>query len=148
MRLLRTAAAPAAVLLAVAALTPASAGAYPETWVPYPRLLMQLRSGPLIRAIINPYRGDIEIKFRNLDEWHAYYPSSQQAMLQHTLAERHIHTIFVARYGRARTAPATVHHHLRYIAAAVVAAIALAAALLLARSRRRRSDASGAGSAG
>jgi hypothetical protein len=136
-RLVRRAAAAAAVLLAAAAL-PVSANAYPETWVPYEQLLGQLRSGPLIRAIINPARGDIEIKFRNLDEWHAFYPRSEQGMLQRTLADRHIHTIFVPRHQPARAAPAAVHHHLRYIGAGILAALAaIAAALLLVRSRRR-----------
>ena len=44
------------------------------TQVSYPELLREIRSGPLIRAVINPARGDIEIKFRNLSEWKALYP--------------------------------------------------------------------------
>jgi hypothetical protein len=130
---------------AAALLASASAAAYPETWVPYGQVLAQVRSGPLIRAIINPIRGDIEIKFRNLDEWHAFYPRPEQQMLQRTLAARHIHTIFVARYHGAPAKPAAVHHHLRYIAAAAVAALALAGGVLLLLRRRRRRAREGGG---
>jgi hypothetical protein len=133
----RAAARAAAAAIAAALLACAPAAAYPETWVPYQQVLAQVRSGPLIRAIINPIRGDIEIKFRNLDEGHAFYPRAQQPMLQRTLAARHIHTIFVAR-PHARSHPAAVHHHLRYIAAAVLALLALLGGALLVRSRRRR----------
>src|SRR5437868_5456779 len=62
----------AIALLAALALTCASALA--ATWVSYPELLAQVRSGPVIRAIINRTRGDVEIKFRDLSEWEAFYP--------------------------------------------------------------------------
>ena len=123
---------------AAAALAPASA----QTWVSYERLLAQARSGPLIRAIINPARSDAEIKFRNLDEWHAFYPSGAQPTLQRILRERHVRVLFVPRGAPARAAkPAAVHHRLRYVlAAALVAAAAIAGAALLLRRRRRRAD--------
>jgi hypothetical protein len=65
--------------------------------VSYERLLAQVRSGPLIRAIINPARSDAEIKFRNLDEWHAFYPRGAQPTLQRILRERHVRVLFVPR---------------------------------------------------
>jgi hypothetical protein len=111
------------------------ANGYPETWVSYSKLYPQVRSGPLIRAIINPARGDIEIKFTNLDEWHAFYPPGARQTLQRILAARHVHTIFVPRPHVPRRT--TVHHHLRYIAAGVLGGLAvLAAALVLYRRRR------------
>jgi hypothetical protein len=116
------------------------ANAAAATWVSYPALLTQVRSGPLIRAIINPARGDVEIKFRNLDEWHAYYPASAQPELQRMLRARHIRTLYVPRH-RARAArPATVHHRLRYIAAGAIGGLALLASgiFLYARRQRRR----------
>ena len=120
--------------------TAAAPGTYPETWVSYGRLLAQVRSGPLVRAIINPASSDAEIKFRNLEEWHAYYPSGAQPTLQRILRERHVRLLFVPRSAPHRAAtPAVVHHHLRYIlAAALLAAAAIAAAALLLGRRRRR----------
>jgi hypothetical protein len=112
-----------------------------QVWVSYPRLLAQARSGPVIRAIINPQRADVELRFRNLLEWHAYYPRAAQPALQRLLRERHIHTLFVARHQPARSARAT-HHRLRYIALGLaVAALALALAGVLLRRRRTRSGA-------
>ena len=70
-------------LLAGFALAPASALA--ATPVGYPELLEQVRSGPLIRAIINRTSADIEIKFRDLSEWEAFYPRGAQPMLQRIL---------------------------------------------------------------
>ena len=112
--------------------TPAGA----ETWVSYPVLLHQVRSGPLIRAIINPVRGDVEIKFRDLSEWHAFYPASAQPALQRLLFARHVRVLFVRRHQARAPKPATVHHHLRYIAAGVLGAMALIAAAVFAYSRR------------
>jgi hypothetical protein len=111
--------------------TPAGA----ETWVSYPVLLHQVRSGPLIRAIINPVRGDVEIKFRDLSEWHAFYPASAQPALQRLLFARHVRVLFVRGHHAKAPKPATVHHHLRYIAAGVVGALAVIAAAF-AYSRR------------
>ena len=123
---------------AVGALGATPAQAYPETWVSYPKLLAQVKSGPLIRAIINPLRGDVEIKFRNLDEWHAYYPAGAQPALARLLYARHIRVIFVSRHPKRASKPATVHHHLRYIAAGVIGALAvLGAGAFLYRRRRR-----------
>jgi hypothetical protein len=119
---------------------PASAQAYPETWVSYPALLAQVRHGDLIRVIINPLRADVEIKFRNLEEWHAYYPRAEQRELQRLVDARHVPLKFV-RTHRPRIARthATVHHHLRYIAAGVLAALVLAGGgFLLLRHRSSR----------
>ena len=127
-------------LIGAAALSaPASASAYPETWVSYPAVLAQVRSGPLIRAIINPARSDVEIKFRNLDEWHAYYPPAEQPELQRLLHARRIRVIFVPRHQAHAARPASVHHTLRYLAAGVLAVGALAAGYVLLLRRRRGS---------
>lgn len=133
----RRARAAISVLLAVGLLSlPASAHA--ETWVSFPALLHQVRTGPLIRAIINPARGDIEIKFRNLSEWHAYYPPGAQRELQRLLHARHVRVLFVPHH-RAAHRHVSVHHRLRYIAAGVLAVCLLAAlALLLLRRRSAR----------
>jgi len=88
--------------------------------VSYQRLLEQVRSGPLIRTIINPARGDVEIKFRDLLEWHAFYPAGAQPTLLRLLYARHIRVLFVPRRSAKPAKPATVHHHLRYIAAGVI----------------------------
>ena len=58
-------------LLVIALLVVLGATATPglaATQVGYPALLREIKSGPLIRAVINRTRGDIEIKFRNLSE--------------------------------------------------------------------------------
>jgi hypothetical protein len=123
----------AALIAAVALPAPAQA----ETWVSFPALLAQVRSGDLIRAIINPARHDIEIKFRNLDEWHAHYPPREQPQLQRLLHARGVRTLFVPRHGPAKARPAPVHHHLRYIVAAVLAACAVGAGAVLFVRRRR-----------
>ena len=128
-----------AAALAVFLLVVPGALAYPQTWVSYPKLLAQVRSGPLIRAIINPQRKDVEIKFTNLDEWHAYYPAGAQPELQRLLHARHVRIIFVRR-SRASAATAVsrpVHHKLRYIAAGILAAaVVLGGGLVLWRRRR------------
>jgi hypothetical protein len=131
----------AAVLLAALLAAPASARA--ETWVSFPALLHQVRTGPLIRAIINPARGDIEIKFRDLSEWHAYYPPGAQRELQRLLRARHVRVLFVPRHPAGARTHATAHHRLRYIAAGILAACLLAAgaALLLRRRSARRASA-------
>lgn len=123
------------------AATPGSAAGAATTglvWVPYPKLLEQVRTGPLIRAIINPARLDVEIKFRNLDEWHAYYPAGAQQELQTLLRRRHVHVIFVPRPTAAATHSATGGHPLRWAVAALAAAALLVAAALAVRRRRRR----------
>jgi hypothetical protein len=103
--------------------------------VSYPVLLRQVESGPLIRAIINRKRGDIEIKFSNLDEWEAFYPHGAQPLLQRLLHERHVLVIFASSH-KAKPKPKPVHHHLRYIAAGIAGALVLAA-LAWALIRRR-----------
>jgi hypothetical protein len=120
-----------------------STQAVAATWVSYPVLLRQVRSGPLIRAIINPARGDVEIKFRNLDEWHAYYPASAQPALQGLLHARHIRVLYVPRHPARTSRPATVHHHLRYIAAGVIGVLALLTAGGVLYLRRRRHGSAG-----
>jgi hypothetical protein len=125
----------AALLVMLCALAaPASAAA--ETWVSYPALLQQVRHGDLIRAIINPQRADVEIKFRNLSEWHAFYPRGAQSTLQRLLHARHVRLKFVPRHHAGAKHRAPVHHHLRYIAAGVLAALLLAGATLLVVRRR------------
>jgi hypothetical protein len=124
--------------LLLALVCAASAAAYPQTWVSYPTLLAQARSGPLIRAIINPQRKDVEIKFANLDEWHAYYPEGAQAGLQRLFDTRHIRLLFVARHHRGTAAkPAAVHHRLRYIAGGVLVALIVCAGGFVLWRRRR-----------
>ena len=111
-----------AVMLAVTLARPPTP-ALAATQVSYAELLREIRSGPLIRAVINPARGDIEIKFRNLSEWEAFYPAGARPSLQRVLHARHIRVIFASRH-RASTASARpVHHHLRYIAAGVLGAL-------------------------
>jgi hypothetical protein len=123
-------------LLAAALLLPASAQAV--TWVSYPQLLTQVRSGRLQRAVINHALSHIEIKFASGREWEASYPGRDQSMLQRTLHSRHIHIIFAAR-PRAHAAAPRVHHRLRYITTAVLAAaLAIGTALFLLDARRRR----------
>jgi len=119
-------------------LTLTSAQATPTIWVSYPVLLAQVRSGPLIRAIINAWRRDVEIKFRNLNEWHAVYPAGAQPELQRLLRARHIRLLFVPRPRAKAPRPATVHHHLRYIAAGAIAILAALALLMVLYTRRRR----------
>jgi hypothetical protein len=124
------------VIAAAGALGLPATPALAATWVSYPVLLAQVRSGPLIRAIINPGRGDVEIKFRDLSEWHAFYPAGEQPTLQRLLYARHIRVLFVPRHQASKARPATVHHHLRYIAAGVIgAAAAIGAGFLLYRRR-------------
>jgi len=123
------------VVTGVLGLSPATAAA--ATWVSYPALYAQVRSGPLIRAIINPTRGDVEIKFRNLDEWHAYYPAGAESTLLGVLHARHVRVLFVPRPRPAAAKPASVHHRLRYIAAAALAALVLLGAGVIMYRRRR-----------
>jgi hypothetical protein len=110
------------------------------TWVGYPALLHQVKSGPLIRAIINRERGDVEIKFRDLSEWEAYYPAGAQNTLQRLLHARHIRVIFASRHAAIRPKTTTVHHHLRYYAASVLVVLAVIAGGGLLYWRRRRAD--------
>jgi hypothetical protein len=139
----------ALVLVPLLALACAPSAATAATPVSYQQLLHQISSGPVIRAIINRPRGDIEIKFRDLSEWESPYPRSAQPMIQRLLHKRHIRVLFVARPHPARPRPAAVHHHLRYIAAAALGALLLigAGAYLSLRRRRRRSARAPAGAA-
>ena len=138
-RFRRLISAPVAACVLAGGVLVAAPAARAETWVSFPTLLHEVRSGDLIRAIINPARRDIEIKFRTLSEWHAYYPARAQRELQHLLDARHIRVLFVPRHRAARTEHTAVHHHLRYIAAAALAACLLAAgAIVLLRRRRAR----------
>ena len=122
-----------ALLIALAAAAPARAA----TQVSYPQLLEQVKSGPLIRAVINRRGGDIEIKFRNLSEWKAFYPAGAQHYLQRLLHARHIRVIFAARHAKAKAKPAPVHHHLRYIAAGLLGARLVAGGAFWLLRRRR-----------
>ncbi|HWX96108.1 MAG TPA: hypothetical protein VNZ01_04580 [Solirubrobacteraceae bacterium] len=123
---------------ALVALGIAARPALAATPVSYPQLLSQVRSGPVIRAIINRTRGDVEIKFRDLSEWEAFYPRGAQPELQRLLHERHIRVLFASRPQPRRSRPAIVHHHLRYIAAAIIAALAVIGAASYLYPRRRR----------
>jgi hypothetical protein len=141
----RSAAALVALLGAVVVASPASA----TTWVSYSAVLAQVKSGPLIRAIINPARADMEIKFRDLSEWHAYYPRAEQAELQRLLAARHIRVLFVPRHQAIGARQAVVHHHLRYIAAtALLACVLIGGAGYLLWRRRSKEPATPAGGSG
>ena len=116
----------------------AAAQAQAATWVSYPQLLAQVRTGPLVRAVINRAPAHVEIKFASGREWEAVYPRRDQRMLQHTLRARHIEVIFAPR-PHARAGAHRAHHRLRYITTAVLAtALAIAAGLLLLDTRRRR----------
>lgn len=111
------------------------------TQVSYPVLLREIKSGPLIRAVINRTRGDIEIKFRNLSEWEAFYPPGAQPMLQRLLHARHIRVIFATRPTASKPKPMAVHHHLRYIAVGVLGALVVLGGATFAYERRRRTGA-------
>src|SRR5207245_4542688 len=125
-------------IVAAAALL-AAPSAPAARWVSYQTLLQQVRSGALIRAVINRERQDIEIKFRDRSEWEAYYPQGAQPQLQRILRERHIRVIFASH--RRPKAKGPVHHHLRYIAAGALGALALIGAALLLYTRRQRRQA-------
>jgi hypothetical protein len=109
--------------------------------VSYAQLLQQVRSGPLIRVIINLRGKDAEIKFTNLDEWRAYYPPGAQVQLEQLVHARHIKLKFAGAPHK-RKATAAVHHHLRYVAAGVLAALLLAGAGTWLYRRRSREEAS------
>jgi hypothetical protein len=116
----------------------AAAQAQAATWVSYPQLLTQVRTGRLVRAVINRAPAHIEIKFASGREWEAVYPRRDQRMLQRTLHTRHIEVIFAAR-PHARAGARQTHHRLRYITTAALAtAVALGAGLFLLDTRRRR----------
>jgi hypothetical protein len=129
------------LILTLVVVLAAAAPARAAKQVSYPALLAQVESGPLIRAIINRKRGDIEIKFRDLSEWEAFYPPGAQPLLQRVLHERHIRVIFASRHTAPKAKPAAVHHHLRYIAAGILGALALGAGAYLLLARRGRSRA-------
>jgi hypothetical protein len=107
-------------------------------WVSYQALLSQVKSGPVIRAIINRERVDVEIKFRDLSEWEASYPAVAQGTLQRLLRARHIRVLFASRHAAIRSKATTVHHHLRYIAAGMFVALAVIGSGAFLYSRRRR----------
>ena len=125
-------------LVCIALAVPAPARAARQ--VSYPVLLQQVKTGPLIRAIINRKAGHIEIKFRDLSEWEASYPRGAQPYLQRLLHERHIRVIFASRHVAARAKPRSVHHHLRYIAAGILGALVLGGGALLYLRRRRAGE--------
>jgi hypothetical protein len=125
----------------VGALGLAPTPAVAATWVGYSTLLGQVRSGPVIRAIINRQRGDVEIKFRDLSEWEAFYPAGAQSTLQRLFHARDIRVLFASRHAAIRSKPPTVHHHLRYIAAGVIGAIAVIGSGAFMYLRRRRAKA-------
>jgi hypothetical protein len=131
-------------LVGVLAMKAAPAGA--ATPVSYSALLDEVRSGPVIRAVINPRRADVEIKFRDLSEWEAFIPAGAQPALQRLLHERHIRVLFASRPVASKPKPGVVHHHLRYIAAGAIGAVALigGGTFMFVRRRRRRSP-SGSG---
>jgi hypothetical protein len=122
-------------VLGVALLAPAPAQAVKQ--VSYPELLAQVKSGPLIRAVINRKRSAIEIKFRDLSEWEAFYPAGAQHELQLILHQRHVRVIFASRH-KAKAKPHTVHHHLRYIAAGILGAFVLVGGVWALVVRRRK----------
>jgi hypothetical protein len=122
----------ASVSLALAA----APAAHAARQVSYPALLAQIKSGPLIRAVINRKRSAIEIKFRDLSEWEAFYPAGAQPQLQRLLHARHIRVIFASRHRAAHAKPHAVHHHLRYIAAGILGALALLGGAVLVLRRR------------
>jgi hypothetical protein len=115
----------------------AAAPAVAVTWVGYPALLEQVRSGPVVRAVINRGPAHVEIKFRDLSEWEATYPRSQQPRLLRLLHARQIQVIYATRPRARHTRPAATHHHLRYIAAGLAAVALIAGALYLLARRRR-----------
>jgi hypothetical protein len=125
--------------LAACALLAPAAGAF--SWVSYPVLVAQIRTGPVIRVIVNVTYYDAEIKFRNLYEWKARFAPGQEHALVALVRARHIPLKFAAP-PRTRHRPAPVHHHLRYIAAAVLGAALLIGAGALVF--RRRASAAGA----
>ncbi len=111
-------------------------------WVGYPTILAELRTGPLIRVIINRPPRHIEIKFRNLDEWEAVYPVGAEHGLQRLIHSRGIKLIFASsKPGPHAVKPAAVHHRLRYITAGVLLLLLAAGgawALVHRREARRR----------
>ena len=125
------------VVAAVGALGASADPAAAATWVSYQELFAQVRSGHLIRAIINPFRGDVEIKFPNLDEWHAFYPAGAEATLSRVLHDRHVRVLYVPR-PKAPPPAAASPHRARYLA--VAGSVCLLAVLLggwLVRRRKR-----------
>lgn len=134
-------------LAGVLGMKAAPAGA--ATPVSYSALLTQVKSGPVIRAVINPRRGDVEIKFRDLSEWEAFMPAGAQPALQRLLHQRRIRVLFASRRVVSKPRPGVVHHHLRYIAAGVLGAATLIAGgafVFVRRQRRTRPSPSGASS--
>lgn len=116
----------------------AAAATNGQVWVPYAQLLSHARTDRLIRAIINPARSDVEIKFANLDEWHAYFPAGAQGELQALFRRRHVHVIFVPRTASAAARRTSGGHPLRWTLAGIAVAASIAGAALALRSRRRR----------
>jgi hypothetical protein len=129
------------VIALLAALGVSASSCLAATQVGYSVLLREIKSGPLIRAVINRTRGDIEIKFRNLSEWEAFYPPGARPRLQRLLHARHIRVIFATPPATTKPKPKAVHHHLRYIAAGVLGALVVLGGAALIYDRRRRTDA-------
>ena len=113
----------------------APATGYATTWVSYSTLLKAIRSRPLIRAIINPARLDVEIKFRDGLEWHAFYPAGAQGTLQSMFRARHVRVLFVPVHRGSSLKPAA-GHPVRLIAAGLAFLLALIAGGVLFRRRR------------
>jgi hypothetical protein len=130
----------APALCAAALLLAPPAPALAARQVSYEQLLQQVRSGPLIRVIVNVRGKDAEIKFTNLDEWRAYYPPGAEAQLVQLVHARHIPLKFAGRPHRPKAA-APVHHKLRYVAAGLLAAAVLAGAAAWFYRRRSREPA-------
>jgi Flp pilus assembly protein TadB len=125
---------PLALLCTALALAAAPASA--ATPASYAAVVRQIRTGPVIRAVINRQLRHVEIKFHDLSEWEAMYPPGAQAGLQHLLRGRHIRVLFASRPAVRASAP--VHHHLRYIVGAVLVALATAGFLAIVWNRRTR----------
>ncbi len=140
----RAACAAAWALCCAALLAPA---AHAFSWVSYPALVEQIRSGRVIRVIVNRELHDAEIKFRNLYEWKARFAPSQETPLVSLVRGRHIPLIFAAPPRSAHAAAPAVHHRLRWIATAVLLATLLLVAAVLERDRRARARETGAAGA-
>ncbi len=128
---------PAGHLRAPAGASFGGTASYPTTWVGYGVLLNAIRTRPLTRAIINPARSDVEIKFQDGLEWHAFYPAGAQQQLQRMFHARHVRVLFVPTHHKSST-KAAAGHPLRLIALGLVCLLALLAGGLLLRRRRAR----------
>jgi hypothetical protein len=124
------------LLGAVASLAACPATASAATSESYSTVVTQIKTIPLVHAVINPKGNHVEIKYPNGTEYIAVFPQGGQPALQRLLHERHIKIIFASRH-QAKPRPAPVHHHLRYIAGGILlGAIAVIGGVLLYRRRR------------